>query len=72
MLDKKDNPLKNAPHTMDVVIADNWSHGYSRERAAFPIPSTRVRKFWPAVGRVESAFGDRNLVCACPPIEEYA
>ena len=72
VLDKKDNPLKNAPHTMEAVISDSWSHGYSRERAAFPIPSTRQRKFWPAVGRVESAYGDRNLVCACPPIEEYA
>jgi glycine dehydrogenase len=72
VLDKKDNPLKNAPHTMDAVISDSWSHGYSRERAAFPIPSTRQRKFWPAVGRVESAYGDRNLVCACPPVEEYA
>ena len=72
VLDKKDNPLKNAPHTMEAVIVDNWTHGYSRERAAFPIPSTRVRKFWPAVGRVESAYGDRNLVCACPPVEEYA
>jgi glycine dehydrogenase len=71
VLDKKDNPLKNAPHTMEVVISDTWSHGYSRERAAFPMASTRQRKFWPAVGRVESAFGDRNLVCACPPIEEY-
>jgi glycine dehydrogenase len=71
VLDKQDNPLKNSPHTMDAVISDTWSHGYSRERAAFPIPSTRVRKFWPAVGRVESAFGDRNLVCSCPPIEEY-
>ena len=72
VLDKKDNPLKNSPHTMDAVISDNWSHAYSRERAAFPLPSTRERKFWPAVGRVESAYGDRNLVCACPPIEEYA
>jgi glycine dehydrogenase len=72
VLDKKDNPLKNAPHTMEAVISDSWSHGYSRERAAFPVPSTRVHKFWPAVGRVESAFGDRNLVCSCPPIEEYA
>jgi glycine dehydrogenase len=72
VLDKKDNPLKNSPHTMEAVISDAWSHGYSRERAAFPIPSTRTRKFWPAVGRVESAFGDRNLVCSCPPIEEYA
>jgi glycine dehydrogenase len=72
VLDKKDNPLKNAPHTMEVVVSDAWPHGYSRERAAFPVPATRQRKFWPAVGRVESAFGDRNLVCSCPPIEEYA
>ena len=72
VLDKKDNPLKNAPHTMEAVISDSWSHAYPRERAAFPVPATRVHKFWPAVGRVESAFGDRNLVCACPPIEEYA
>ncbi|HUQ83690.1 MAG TPA: aminomethyl-transferring glycine dehydrogenase [Gemmatimonadaceae bacterium] len=72
VLDKRDNPLKNSPHTMESVVSDTWTHGYSRERAAFPIPSTRTRKFWPAVGRVESAFGDRNLVCACPPIEEYA
>jgi glycine dehydrogenase len=72
VLDKKDNPLKNSPHTMEAVITDSWSHGYSRERAAFPLPSTRQRKFWPAVGRVESAYGDRNLVCACPPVEEYA
>jgi glycine dehydrogenase len=72
VLDRKDNPLKNSPHTMEAVISDNWSHGYSRERAAFPIASTRQRKFWPAVGRVESAYGDRNLVCSCPPIEEYA
>jgi len=71
VLDRKDNPLKNSPHTMEAVIADDWSHAYSRERAAFPLPSTRRRKFWPAVGRVESAYGDRNLVCACPPIEEY-
>jgi glycine dehydrogenase len=72
VLDKKDNPLKNAPHTMEAVINDSWSHAYSRERAAFPVASTRAHKFWPAVGRVESAYGDRNLVCACPPIEEYA
>jgi glycine dehydrogenase len=72
VLDRKDNPLKHAPHTMEAVISDGWSHAYSRERAAFPVASTRQRKFWPAVGRVESAYGDRNLVCACPPVEEYA
>ncbi len=71
VLDRKDNPLKNAPHTMEAVVSDAWPHGYSRERAAFPNAATRQRKFWPAVGRVESAYGDRNLVCACPPVEEY-
>jgi len=71
-LDRKDNPLKHAPHTMEAVISDDWSHAYSRERAAFPLPSTRQRKFWPAVGRVDSAYGDRHLVvCACPPVEAY-
>ena len=69
--DRQDNVLKHAPHPMTRVVSDAWSHAYSRERAAFPLPSTRHRKFWPAVGRVESAYGDRNLVCACPPIEEY-
>ena len=72
VLDKLDNPLKNAPHTVEVVVSDSWNHAYSRELAAFPAPWTRDRKFWPAVSRVDNAFGDRNLVCACPPIESYA
>jgi glycine dehydrogenase len=71
-LDAEDNPLKHAPHTMSAVVSDGWAHGYSRERAAFPAPWLRDRKFWPSVSRIESAFGDRNLVCACPPVEEYA
>ena len=71
-LSKTDNPLKHAPHTLEVVVADAWSHGYARERAAFPLPWVREHKFWPAVGRVDNAYGDRNLVCSCPPIEEYA
>ncbi len=69
--DKIDNLLKNAPHTAGMIAADDWNHPYSRERAAFPAPWTRQRKFWPAVGRVNSAYGDRNLVCTCPPVEEY-
>ncbi len=69
---KDDNPLKHAPHTLEVVLSDGWSRAYARERAAFPLPWVRERKFWPSVGRVDNAFGDRNLVCACPPIEEYA
>jgi glycine dehydrogenase len=69
---RSDNPLKHAPHTLDVAVADTWSHPYPRELAAFPLPWVRERKFWPTVGRVDNAWGDRNLVCACPPIEEYA
>ncbi len=69
--DRADNPLKRAPHTAQVVIADDWDRAYSRELAAYPAPWTREHKFWPAVSRVESAYGDRNLVCACPPMEEY-
>jgi glycine dehydrogenase len=69
---RDDNPLKRAPHTLETVLDDGWKRAYSREKAAFPLPWVRERKFWPAVGRVDSAFGDRNLVCACPPVEEYA
>ncbi|MGH7496078.1 MAG: aminomethyl-transferring glycine dehydrogenase [bacterium] len=70
-MDRQDNVLKNAPHTAHLVMADNWPHPYSREKAAFPNRATRARKFWPAVGRVNNAYGDRNLVCACPPMEAY-
>lgn len=71
VLPRDDNPLKHAPHTLETVVSDSWSHAYSREKAAFPLAWVRGRKFWPAVGRVDNAFGDRNLVCACPPIEAY-
>ena len=71
-LPKEDNPLKHAPHTLESVVSDAWAHAYSRERASFPLGWVRERKFWPAVGRVESAYGDRNLVCSCPSTEEYA
>jgi glycine dehydrogenase len=70
--DRKDNVLKNAPHTLERVTADEWSHAYTRERAAFPAPWTRESKFWPAVARVESAYGDRNLICSCLPADAYA
>ena len=70
-LDAKDNPLKNAPHTAEMVTADAWEHAYTRREAAWPAPSTREWKFWPPVRRVNNAYGDRNLVCACPPIESY-
>ncbi len=71
IMHKSDNPLKNAPHTQDVVISDSWDRGYSREKAAFPAAWVRERKFWPAVSRVDNVYGDRNLMCACPPIEMY-
>jgi glycine dehydrogenase len=70
-LDREDNPLKHAPHTAEAVVSDSWNHAYARERAAFPAEWTRERKFWPAVARIDNAYGDRNLVCACPPISEY-
>ncbi len=69
---REGNVLKNAPHTADMVIADAWTYPYSREKAAYPAPWTRVRKFWPPVGRVSGAYGDKNLVCACPPVSAYA
>ena len=68
---REDNPLENAPHTMEACIATDWTHPYTREIAAFPAPWTRDRKFWPAVGRLNNALGDRKLICACPPMEAY-
>jgi len=70
-LDPKDNPLKNAPHTAEDVTADEWTHAYSRELAAYPVADLRHRKFWPPVSRIDNPYGDRNLMCACPPIEAY-
>ncbi len=70
--DEKDNVLKNAPHTAEMVVADKWNHPYSREKAAYPLEYLRANKFFPAVGRVNNPFGDRNLVCTCPPIEAYS
>ena len=69
--DQVDNVLKNAPHTVEVVTQSEWSHPYSRERAAFPKPWVREAKFWPAVARINEVYGDRNLMCACPPLNEY-
>ncbi|MCE3010126.1 MAG: aminomethyl-transferring glycine dehydrogenase [Proteobacteria bacterium] len=70
-MDPMDNPLKNAPHTMYVATATEWKHPYSREQAVFPLPWVKANKFWPAVGRVDNAFGDRNVVCSCPPLEDF-
>jgi glycine dehydrogenase len=69
--DKLDNVLKNAPHTAMELVSDSWAHAYSREKAAYPAPYVMARKFWPSVGRVNDTYGDRNLVCACLPIEAY-
>jgi glycine dehydrogenase len=70
--DATDNVLKNAPHTAEEVTSDRWAHPYSREQAAYPLPYLRDAKFWPSVARIDNPYGDRNLICACPPIEAYA
>ena len=69
--DKVNNPLKNAPHTLAVVTADEWNYSYSRTQAAFPLPFVKENKFWPTVSRVNNTYGDRNLICTCEPIESY-
>ncbi|MBP7940000.1 MAG: glycine dehydrogenase (aminomethyl-transferring), partial [Sediminibacterium sp.] len=71
-LDKVDNPLKNAPHTQHVICANEWSHAYTRQEAAFPLPYVALNKFWPTVARVNNTHGDRNLVCTCEPVASYA
>jgi len=71
-VDKQDNILKHAPHTAQKVCANDWSRPYSREQAAYPLPWVRDNKFWPAVARVDNVYGDKNLVCACPPVAGYA
>jgi glycine dehydrogenase len=67
----EDNPLVNSPHTMEMVTSTEWKHPYSREVAALPLAWVKANKFWPSVGRVDNAYGDRNVVCACPPLEDY-
>jgi glycine dehydrogenase len=71
-MDKVDNPLKNAPHTAREVSATAWTHPYTREQAAFPLPFVAASKYWPPVKRVDNVYGDRNLVCTCAPLEAYA
>jgi glycine dehydrogenase len=71
-MDKADNPLKNAPHTAAEIAAESWSHPYTREQAAFPLPFVKAHKYWPPVKRVDNVYGDRNLVCSCAPLEAYA
>lgn len=70
-MDKLDNPLKNAPHTAEALLADEWHHAYTRNQAAYPAPWLKEHKFWASVGRIDNAFGDRNFVCSCLPIEAY-
>ncbi len=69
---KDDNPLVNAPHTVAALLVEDWAHAYTREQAAYPLPSIRARKYWPPVGRADEVHGDRNVMCTCPPIESYA
>ena len=69
--DRADNPLVNAPHTAAMVTAMEWKHPYSRDVAAYPVPGLREAKYWPPVARVDNVYGDRNLVCTCPPLSEY-
>ncbi|HYM48540.1 MAG TPA: aminomethyl-transferring glycine dehydrogenase, partial [Burkholderiaceae bacterium] len=71
-VDRDDNPLKNAPHTAAMTMAEKWAHDYSRDRAAFPVASLKRHKYWPPVGRVDNAYGDRNIMCSCVPMEAYA
>jgi glycine dehydrogenase len=70
--DRTDNVLKNAPHTAEAVTASEWTHPYSREAAAFPLPFVRTRKYWPPIARIDNPYGDRNLFCSCPPVETFA
>ena len=70
--DAKDNLLKNAPHTAEEIASAEWSHPYTREQAAYPAAYLKTHKFWPAVGRIDNTYGDRNLFCVCPPLESYA
>jgi glycine dehydrogenase len=69
--DRQNNLLKNAPHTARQIASDKWDRPYSREQAAFPAPWTREHKFWPAAARIDNVYGDRNLFCSCPPVEEF-
>jgi glycine dehydrogenase len=69
--DQQDNPLRNAPHTAESLVADEWTHPYSRTVAAYPVPALRENKYWSPVRRIDQAYGDRNLVCSCPPLEAY-
>ncbi|MFZ0626132.1 MAG: glycine dehydrogenase (aminomethyl-transferring), partial [Acidimicrobiia bacterium] len=68
---RDDNPLVGAPHTAEDVASDEWTHPYPRELAAYPVDGARIDKYWPPVGRIDGPGGDRNLICACPPLDSY-
>jgi glycine dehydrogenase len=68
---REGNVLTNAPHTAAALLATEWPHPYTREKAAYPLPWTRQHKFWPSVGRLNNVLGDRKLICSCPPIDDY-
>ena len=70
-LDITDNMLKNAPHTAEEVSKDEWDHSYTRSRAAYPLEILKEKKFWPPIGRVNNVYGDKNLMCSCPSMEEF-
>ena len=70
-LDAKDNPLRNAPHTVEDLLAKDWTHPYTREQAVYPVASLKARKYWSPVGRIDNVYGDRHLVCSCPPLSDY-
>merc|ERR1719322_653611 len=71
-IDKENNPIKRPPHTLQQIFSSHWDRPYTREEAAFPAPFVRSdAKLWPSVGRIDDSFGDKNLVCTCPPMEEY-
>ncbi|MEM9024634.1 MAG: glycine dehydrogenase (aminomethyl-transferring), partial [Bacteroidota bacterium] len=72
LADADNNVVKNAPHTVTMVVNDHWSMPYSREKAAFPLSWTRESKYWPGSARIDNAYGDRNLICTCPPLESYS
>jgi glycine dehydrogenase len=69
--DPKNNVLKNAPHTAEVATSNEWMYPYAREKAIYPLPFVKSKKFWPSVSRIDNVYGDRNLICSCPPIEDY-
>jgi glycine dehydrogenase len=71
-INPENNPLKNAPHTAEVIAGDGWDRPYTRDEAAFPAPWVRESKFWPYVSRIDNVYGDRNLFCVCVPMTEYA